>query len=247
MPSMAQQVQQAQMRAFQSAPQGYYANPMYPSPYGAPQAMPGAAPYNPYAQQGVVPQSQGGQFDFSQGSKGSNNKGFGKGRGKGKGKGFTKGAFSDARDSQSAGRADDDPKRAIEIAQRRAKQRDREAIIQAQQSALKRFEKDHLERLQGRWYDSKEANVTYTLEGSMLSVESGANARIFKNRLSIFNGDICWDARRFWHKLNVDKDLPPVGEKVESVTWTPGEGSGSTKPIVWQRTPPEIPTAPAEA
>merc|ERR1719446_393403 len=75
----------------------------------------------------------------------------------------------------------------------------------------------------------------------MLSVETTDKDRIFKNRLSIFNGDICWDARRFWHKINVDKDLPPVGEEVERVEWTPGEGSGPTKPIVWQRTAPPEP------
>lgn len=249
---MAQQVQQAQMQAMQQAmPQGY-AGGTYTGygfqGYAMPQHAASGSGYNSWT--GQPGQYQGG-FAAPQ-SQVAPQKGFGKGGkafGKGKGKGFSKGsgpgAGADSRQPWDLS-GSDDPRRQIELAQRKAKQRDREAIIQAQRSALQRFERDHMERLQGRWYDATDPNTTYTVDGPLLSVAGGEGERVFRNRLAVFNGDICWDARRFWHKLNVDT-LPPVGEEVQRVEWTPGEGSAPTKPVVWQRTPPDRPPAAAEA
>lgn len=238
MMTMAQQVQQAQMQAMQQAmPQGYaggnytgYGFQGYAMPQHAASGSGFAAP-----QSQVAPQK-----GFGKGGKG-----FSKGKGKGFSKGSGSGAGADSRQPWDLS-GSDDPRRQIELAQRRAKQRDREAIIQAQRSALQRFEKDHMERLQGRWYDATDPKTTYVVDGPLLSVAGGEGERVFRNRLAVFNGDICWDARRFWHKLNVDT-LPPVGEEVQRVEWTPGEGSAPTKPVVWQRSPPDPPPAAVEA
>lgn len=149
-------------------------------------------------------------------------KGKGKGRGKGKGKSY----FSD-----------DDPRRQILMAQRQAQQRDRAAIISAQKSAQQRFEKDLLDRVQGKWKDEEDPTISYHVEGSVCSV-SGQSTRTFRNRLSIYGGELCWDAKRFWHNLNFNA-LPPSGEEVERVEWNPGQGSPPTKQIIWIRSTEE--------
>lgn len=175
------------------------------------------------------------------GAKGSNvgsekGKGsFGKGKSKGKGwkgVGVSSGSPSDA----PGGSADweSDPRRQIELAQRRAKQRDRSSIQQAQRSAQQRFEKDLLDRVQGAWIDAGDPETTYVVEGGLCSVSGGS--RVFRNRIGLYGGDLCWDARRFWHYLNVEA-LPPAGDLVERVEWNPGEGSPPTKQIVWLRAP----------
>eukprot|EP00747_Dinoflagellata_sp_TGD_P033358 gnl/TRDRNA2_/TRDRNA2_136564_c1_seq1.p1 gnl/TRDRNA2_/TRDRNA2_136564_c1~~gnl/TRDRNA2_/TRDRNA2_136564_c1_seq1.p1 ORF type:complete len:200 (+),score=47.89 gnl/TRDRNA2_/TRDRNA2_136564_c1_seq1:64-600(+) len=133
--------------------------------------------------------------------------------------------------------ASDDPRRQIELAQRRAKQRERSAISQAQRSAQQRFEQGLLDRVQGRWVDEADANTLYVVEGSICSVSSGGSSRVFRNRLSVFGGDLCWDAKRFWHNLKLDA-LPPLDDPVERVEWVPGEGSPPTKTIVWLPAPP---------
>jgi len=178
-------------------------------------------------------------------SEGGKGRGFGKGKGKGKGRGGKSfggspmGGYSDEPIDANV-----DPKRAIEMAQRRAKQRDRSAISQAQRSAQQRFERDLLDRVQGRWADASDPAMIYKVEGSLCSVSSGDNSRVFRNRLSVFGGELCWDARRWWHTLNLSS-LPPVGEEVERVEWNPGEGSPPTRPVVWLRAPPEPESADA--
>lgn len=174
-------------------------------------------------------------------------KGFGKGFGKGKGKNYTKGMGTVRERLDQPGGADGgtgsdrgggdsaDPRRQIEMAQRKAKLRDRSAITQAQRCAQQRFERDFLDRVQGYWLDDSDPNTAYSVEGSLCSVASSDSTRIFRNRLSVFGGELCWDARRFWHNLNLAA-LPPAGEQVTRVEWTPGEGSPPTKPIVWIRT-----------
>jgi len=175
------------------------------------------------------------------GAKGSSNgsekgKGsFGKGKGKGKGwKGVGVGSSSPSDAQGGSADWESDPRRQIEIAQRRAKQRDRSSIQQAQRSAQQRFEKDLLDRVQGAWIDAAEPETTYMVEGGLCSVTGGS--RVFRNRIGLYGGDLCWDARRFWHYLNVPA-LPPAGELVERVEWNPGEGSPPTKQIVWLRAP----------
>jgi len=172
---------------------------------------------------------------------GGKGRGFGKGKGKGKGKGgksFGGAGYSSAGYSNEPVDASVDPKRAIEMAQRRAKQRDTSAISQAQRAAQQRFERDLLDRVQGRWADASDPATIYKVEGSLCSVFAGDNSRVFRNRLSVFGGKFCWDAVRWWHTL-VLSSLPPVGEEVERVEWTPGEGSAPTRPVVWLRAPPE--------
>lgn len=160
----------------------------------------------------------------------------GKGGGKGKGKvfGSEKGKFGG-----SGGELVDfagDPRRQIELAQRRAKQRDRCAITQAQRNAQQRFEKDLLDRVQGTWIDESDPTSSYVVEGSICSVSGGDNARVFRNRISVYGGELCWDAKRFWHYLDL-KSLPAEGP-VDKVLWTPGEGSPPTRPITWLRGTP---------
>lgn len=166
-----------------------------------------------FYQGGMYPTYQANTWGFK-GAKG----GKGKGRGKGKGKSH----FSD-----------DDPRRQIMMAQRQAQQRDRAAIISAQKSAQQRFEKDLLDRVQGKWKDEEDASISYHVEGSVCSV-SGQSSRTFRNRLSVYGGELCWDAKRFWHYLNFNA-LPPIGEEVERVEWNPGQGSPPTKQIIWIR------------
>lgn len=257
---VAQQVQQAQMMAVQqSKPQGMvgYGYQGFPSPYpGSPQGQfPGggaadggwSAAY--WAQQGMGMQGQStnGGFNpqyqqnagasFQKGEKGSSKgKGqFSKGKGKGKSsKGLSSSDFFQP--SNNAGSSD--PRRQIAIAQRKAQHRERDVVLEAQRAAIIRFEQDHIHRLKGKWYDASDADRTYEVDGNLLSESAGENARVFRNRLTIYNGGICWDAKRFWCTLSIDA-LPPAGEDVERVEWKMGEGSASMTPIVWQRTPPE--------
>jgi len=170
----------------------------------------------------------------------------GKGRGKGKGKGKFGGgklggappAFGGLSDAAADAAAAGDPRKQIELAQRRAKLRDRSAISQAQRSAQQRFEKDLLDRVQGNWVDASDSSVCYEVEGSLCAVSGGDNTRTFRNRLGVYAGELCWDARRFWHYLDLNA-MPSPGEEVERVEWKPGEGSPPTKPIVWIRAPPK--------
>ena len=150
-------------------------------------------------------------------------KGKGKGRGKGKGKSY----FSD-----------DDPRRQSLMAQRQAQQRDRAAIISAQKSAQQRFEKDLLDRVQGKWKDEEDPTISYHVEGSVCSV-SGQSTRTFRNRLSIYGGELCWDAKRFWHNLNFNA-LPPSGGRggtcwVESWTGLSSHQADYLDPLYWRR------------
>jgi len=202
-------------------------------------------------------------------------RGFGKGKGKGKGRFGGKGfggtpagpradgeeanidgekegaaeggavAEEDGETGAQQGGRERDPRWQIEMAQRKAKTRDRSAISQAQRCAQLRFEKDVLDRVQGKWVDASDESITYTVEGSLCSVaaEEG-EARVFRNRLSVYNGELCWDARRFWHYLDLAK-LYAAADKPESVEWNPGEGTPPTKQIIWNRAPPE-PEVPAD-
>eukprot|EP00930_Biecheleria_cincta_P016197 TRINITY_DN1326_c0_g2_i2.p1 TRINITY_DN1326_c0_g2~~TRINITY_DN1326_c0_g2_i2.p1 ORF type:complete len:439 (-),score=91.32 TRINITY_DN1326_c0_g2_i2:82-1398(-) len=166
-------------------------------------------------------------------------KGKGRGKGKGKGKGKKDKGGSSLPDEDSL--ISTDPRRAIELAQRRAKQRDRFAINQAQREAQERFQSSILDRIQGYWVDESDPAVSYEVEGDLCTVFGGANSRTFRNWLAVHGSDLCWDAKRFWHKLNFQA-LPPSGEQVEKVEWNPGEGSPPTKQIIWLKAekPPPV-------
>merc|ERR1712187_18479 len=112
-------------------------------------------------------------------------------------------------------------------------------VVLAQRAARARFEKDILDKLQGRWKDEDEEGTFYSVEGNVCAVStSDAEARTFRNRLGVFGHDFCWDARRFWHYLDM-KALSDAGDTPETVTWTPGKDSPATRPITWLRAPPE--------
>uniref|UniRef100_A0A7S4RB25 Uncharacterized protein n=1 Tax=Alexandrium monilatum TaxID=311494 RepID=A0A7S4RB25_9DINO len=180
---------------------------------------------------------------------GAGEKGYGKGRGCGKGKGkgkSWKGGFGagpllsggGGGPGFDAGLGASDPRRQIELAQRRAKQRDRSAISEAQRFAQQRFERDLLERIQGSWVDASDSSTSYVVDGGICAVSGGESSRTFRNRLGVYGGELCWDARRFWHRLDISA-LPPPGEAAERVEWSPGAGSPPTRPIVWIRAPAE--------
>jgi len=230
MNAQAMTMQAAQMQAMQQAMAGK----------GFPGAYPGMMGFPP-----PYPQADGkgfGAAGFGEFSKGKGEFSF-----KGKGKGKSKGKF---KASPDADEFSNDPRRLIERAQRLAKQRDRSAINQAQREAQMRFEKDLLDRVQGNWVDASDPSVSYEVEGKLCSVSGGENSRTFRNRLGVYGGELCWDARRFWHNLNFSA-LPPAGEEVTRVEWNPAEGSPPTKQIVWVKGPPkaegeEVPKAEGE-
>ncbi|CAK9076343.1 unnamed protein product [Durusdinium trenchii] len=172
-------------------------------PMGTP--FPGSQGQMGMGQMGMGQGWSGNPYQYpSHGFKGG--KGKGKAKGKGKGKSFS---FSD------------DPRRQIWAAQRQAQQRDRAAINQAQRSAQQRFEKDLLDRVQGKWTDEEDPSISYHVEGSICSVSGGPGApRTFRNRLSVYGGELCWDAKRFWHNLNFNA-LPALGEEVPGTHHAP--------------------------
>merc|ERR1719416_150146 len=104
---------------------------------------------------------------FKDGGKGFKGKGFKgeKGFDKGEGKGKYGGFGGDGAYDFSG-----DPRRQIQLAQRRAKGRERGAIQQAQKSAQLRFEKDLLDRVQGSWVDESDNTSGFVVEGSICAV-----------------------------------------------------------------------------
>lgn len=123
-------------------------------------------------------------------------------------------------------------------------------ILQAQRSARQRFEKDILDRLQGRWVDEADSATFYEVEGNICSVSSGNGGRVFHNRLTVYGVELCWDARRFWHYLNLEA-LYKEGDSPEKLEWNPGKDSPPTKQIIWLKAPPapvpeEAPPSPPE-
>jgi len=262
-------VQAAQMQAMQQT-RGYTGGGyMYPTPYpgdpqggasgsspipggGAPDGGQSAAYSSWYGGGGGYGGGFGGAKGSDGGEKGKGDFFKGKGKSKGKGNGGWKGGLPPFGGNGDVGfggpggwTPPGDPRHQIELAQRRAKLRDRSAIAQAQRSAQLRFEKDLLDRVQGSWVDESDPATSYVVEGSLCSVSGGENSRVFRNRISLYGSELCWDARRFWHYLNLNA-LPPNGEEVERVEWTVGEGSPPTKPIIWLRGEPPPKTEGAE-
>lgn len=143
-------------------------------------------------------------------AKGKGKKGF-----KGKGKGFGKGK----------GKKGDGEERPVN------------SIVDAQREARMRFEKEILDKLQGRWQDEADDQITYIVEGNTVAVHKADGSRGFRNRLSVYGVEMCWDARRFWHNLDT-KELFAAGETIEKVEWNPGKDSPPTEKIVWLKAPP---------
>jgi len=148
---------------------------------------------------------------------------FGKGKGKfgkGKGKGFKGGKGKDGdKDGAEGGEREVSP------------------IVLAQREARARFEKSILDKIQGRWQDEADPETTYTVEDNTCAVSSGEGSRGFRNRLSVYGVELCWDARRFWHYLDL-KEFNAAGDEPEKLTWNPGKDSPPTQTIVWKKLPP---------
>jgi len=151
---------------------------------------------------------------------------FGKGKGKfnqfgkGKGKGF------------KGGKGKDGDKEGAEGGEREVS-----PIVLAQREARARFEKSILDKMQGRWQDEADPETTYTVEDNTCAVSSGEGSRGFRNRLSVYGVELCWDARRFWHYLDL-KEFNSAGDEPEKITWNPGKDSPPTQTIVWLKLPP---------
>jgi len=246
-----QQAQAAQLAAAQGAPGGYpYPYPgmpgMAPPMMGGPMAAPGQP--MPYAGGfggggfGGNPYASGGK-DFGKGKEGDKGKGKGFGFGFGKGKGKGKGKFKGKKgEGKGEGKGDDDKvgEDGEKIEQEKRPEIELSPIAQAQRSARMRFEKDVIDRLQGRWQDEAEPATIYTVEGNLCSVDAGDGSRVFRNRLTVYGHELCWDARRFWHYLDL-KALYAAGEAGQSadrVEWTPAKDSPPTREIKWIPAPP---------
>jgi len=243
------QMMQAQMQAAAAAAsrgfpfgqlQPGYAQGAMPSVGG--QMAPGAYGYAPYSGAGDAT-----NFGGSPGKGAGRGKGFGKGfKGKGKGKSSGRGSTrpkgegeeADG-DGEAAGEGSDEEEGA------RASRGQPSVISQAQRSARLRFEKDVLDRIQGRWTDESSPETTYTVEGNLVAVAGAEQSgRVFRNRLGVYGYEICWDARRFWHYLDLQA-LYAAGDQVDKVQWAPGKDSPPTQAITWLRAPP-LPEGEAE-
>jgi len=203
------------------------------SPYPMP-GYPGAAPY----MGGMPMQGQGfqggldGKGKGKFGGKGGFKGGFGgKGKGKGGGFGFGKGKSKDD-DGEPRAEGEEGEERAPRV------RKDEPPIVKAQREARERAEAIILKQLQGRWIDAADADILYTVEGNMCSVENKNGGRVFRNRLSMYGVEFCWNAKRFWHDVDLTA-LRAAGEEPEEVTWTPGKNSPAAEQIIWHRAPPK--------
>eukprot|EP00449_Zooxanthella_nutricula_P030325 CAMPEP_0198494688 /NCGR_PEP_ID=MMETSP1462-20131121/4766_1 /TAXON_ID=1333877 /ORGANISM="Brandtodinium nutriculum, Strain RCC3387" /LENGTH=297 /DNA_ID=CAMNT_0044223433 /DNA_START=41 /DNA_END=934 /DNA_ORIENTATION=+ len=261
-----QQQMMAQMMAGQAGQGGAYAGGMYPAaPYPQQGGQAGAPKggFQPGGEQQGRPMKGGMKGEKGEKGKGKSDgkgKGFGKGFGKSKGKGYGGyggydggygggcmgcGDYGGPPNFATAWTPDSPEKEAakqVGLAQRKAALRDKTAISQAQRNAQMRFEKDMYDKVQGTWIDEEDPTTCYTVEGSLCTVSGGENARVFRNRISMYNGELVWDARRFWHSLNL-KDLPANKEDIKRLEWVLGQGSPQTRDIVWLRgSPPAAPS-----
>jgi len=105
-------------------------------------------------------------------------------------------------------------------------------IVIAQREARQRFERSILDRIQGRWVDESNFGTTYVVENNMCSVSNSGNDRVFRNRLGVYGVDMCWNARIFWHILNIEA-LNSSGEKPDRLEWNPAKDSPPAQRIVW--------------
>lgn len=202
----------------QQAMMSYPGAAPYPGAMGMP-GYPGAAPY-----MGGMPMQAGLPGAGAPGGKGKFGKGGGKGFGKGK-KGFGKGK---SKDDDAEG---EDGEKGPRV------RKDEPPIVKAQREARERAEASILKQLQGRWVDAADDKVRYKVEGNTVSVSNKDGGRVFHNRLSMYGVEFCWNAKRFWHDVNL-KDLQAQGDEPEKVEWNPGKNSPPAEQIVWNRAPP---------
>merc|ERR1719424_2590776 len=206
----------------------------YPgSPYPVP-GYPGAAPDMGgmgMGGMGMGMGGMGGKGPVDGKGKGKFGKGgFGKGfGGKGK-KGGGKGKSKDGEEGEGEGAEGE------ETADRVPRVRkDEPPIVRAQREARERAEAIILKQLQGRWVDKADENITYTVEGNTCSVANKNGGRVFHNRLSMYGVEFCWNAKRFWHDVNL-RALQALGDEIaETVEWNPGKSSPPAEQIVWLR------------
>lgn len=215
-----QQFQQAQLRQQVAYMQQAMSYPGFAPPYPMP-GYPGASPY-----MGGMPMQGLGGGGKGKGKFGKGGFG-GKGKGKGGGKGKSKGDDEDGEKAEG-----EDGERAPRV------RKDEPPIVKAQREAREKAEAVILKQLQGRWVDAADADITYTVEGNTCSVANKNGGRTFHNRLSMYGVEFCWNAKRFWHDVNL-KALQSSGDEPEKVEWNPGKNSPPAEQIIWLRAPPE--------
>merc|ERR1719240_2004766 len=193
-------------------------------PYPSIPAYPGAVPYMGVPAQvagkgGFSGKGKFGKGGFSKGGKGK------KGGGKGKSKDAEGGDGGEGGDAVDGDEAGERPPRV---------RRDEPPIVKAQREAREKAEADILKYLQGYWVDEKDSNISYTVEGNTVSVanKNAPGGRTFHNRLSMYGVEFCWNAKRFWHDLNLVA-LKAQGDEPEKVEWNPGKTSPPAEQIVW--------------
>eukprot|EP00927_Polykrikos_kofoidii_P014654 TRINITY_DN16463_c0_g1_i1.p1 TRINITY_DN16463_c0_g1~~TRINITY_DN16463_c0_g1_i1.p1 ORF type:complete len:340 (+),score=74.00 TRINITY_DN16463_c0_g1_i1:86-1105(+) len=249
------------MQAMQQAATFAAAGRGYPFPY--PGMHPGMHPEMQPGLFGMMPMVGGGQMAFNDdtmgaGGQAKGGKGFGKGYGKGFGKGFGKGKGKGKVKGKGfgkfgkGGKGTNGEEAGAELqdgvsegGDAQLGEKSETSISDAQRAARLRFEKDVLDRLQGRWQDADEDSTTYLVDGNLCSVSGGDTGRVFRNRLFVFGHEMCWDARRFWHYLDL-KALFASGDTVERAEWKPAKDSPPTREIVWLKLPdlPDLPKDP---
>jgi len=161
--------------------------------------------------------------------------GFG-GKGKEKGK-FGKGGFGGGKGKKGGGKGkkdegEDEGEEGEERAPRVRK--DEPPIVKAQREARERAEAIILKQLHGRWVDAADADISYTVEGTTCSVANKNGGRVFHNRLSMYGVEFSWNAKRFWHDVNL-RELQSSGDEPEKVEWNPGKNSPPAEQIVWRK------------
>lgn len=194
-----------------------------------------------------------GMWGF-EGGKGKGKFRKGKGKGKGKGKRFDnegeegekkEGEEGEKKEGEEGEKREYKKPSTIAGAQREAYFRSDSRfapIVNAQRDARLRFEKDVLDRIQGYWADEADPKVSYFVEGNICSVSSGDGGRGFRNRLSVYGHDLCWDARRWWHFLNL-QDMYAQGDNIERLEWNPPKDSPPAQQVIWKKSeaPPDVP------
>jgi len=144
-----------------------------------------------------------------------------------------KGKSKDGEEGEEGAEGEDSADRAPRV------RKDEPPIVKAQREARERAEAIILKQLQGRWVDKADEQITYTVEGNTVSVANKNGGRVFHNRLSMYGVEFCWNAKRFWHDVNLTELQASGDEPVETVEWNPGKGSPPAEQIVWLRVPPE--------
>jgi len=207
---------------------GYPSAAAFPMP-----SYPGATPYMGATPQALQAAGKGkGKFGGKgglKGGKGGGKQGGLKG-GRTKGKGVDDGDADD--DAADVDRVDEQDFNTKE-------RKEEPPIVKAQRDARERAEAIILKKLQGRWADAADSDITYVVEGNTVSVSNSKGGRVFHNRLSMYGTEFCWNAKRFWHDLNLQALNSSEQELPCRVEWNPGKSSPPAEQIIWKALPPE--------